>query len=101
MKLKKHPYTSTGVFNNGGYQFPILHDRLEHLRDSLLLEHAVLLSLNRQANIDSAALGGSDLGAKAVFRKIDLARIGRVDLDHGCRPCDLQLEGGRGGDGDG
>lgn len=89
------------MFNNTGYQLPILHDRLEHLRNSLLFEHALLLSLNRQTNIDSAALGGGDFSVETVFGKVDLAGISRVELDHGGRAGDLQLEGGRGGDGDG
>jgi len=89
------------MFNNGGYQLPILNDRLEHLGNRLLFEHAVLLSLNRQTDVDGAALGGSDLGIEAVFGEVDLAGICGVELDHGGRACDLQLEGRRGGDGDG
>ena len=64
------------MFNNAGYQLPILHDRLEHLRNRLLFENAVLFSLNWQTDIDSAALGSGDLGVEAVFGEVDLTRIG-------------------------
>lgn len=89
------------MLNNASNKLPILDHRLQHLGYRLFFKHPVLLTLDRQADVDGTALGRRDLSIEAVLGEVDLSGIRRVDLDHRRGAGDLDSEGGRRGDGDG
>lgn len=82
------------MLNGGRHKFAILDHRLQHLRHRLLFKDTVLLAIDRQANVDGAALSRCDFSAEAVLGEVDLARVSGIDLDHGCGAGDLEGEGG-------
>ena len=60
-------YISTSMLHSGRNQLPVHNRRPEHLRDRVLVEHALLLALHRQADVDAAALGRRDLDVQAIL----------------------------------
>ena len=83
------------VLHNRAHQLATLHDRLQHLRHGLLLEHALLLALDGQADVDAAALRRRDLDGEGVLREVDLPHVRRVELDRRADAGDLDREVGR------
>lgn len=91
----------TSVLDDSRHQLVIHHRRLEHLRHGLLFKYTLLLALDGETDVDRTALGRRDLRVEAVLREIDLTRVCRVELNHGCGACDLQSQGRRGSHGHG
>ena len=80
------------MFDCGRDKLPTDNRRPEHLRHGMLVKHAILLPLDRQADVDAAAFGRRDLGIQTLLREVDLARVRRVELDHRRLACNLQSE---------
>lgn len=55
------------MLNHSRYKLPILHNSPEHLRNSLLSKHTILLPFYWQADVDRAALRCRDLGVERIF----------------------------------
>jgi len=89
------------MFNNGSHQFSILHNRLEHFRNSVFLKYTFFLTLHRQVDVNGAAFSAGDLSRQAFFGEVNLSRVGFVKLDHRSHACDLEGEGRRIGNRDG
>jgi len=62
----------TRVFNDSGDESTILDCGPEHFGDRFLFKDAFFLSLNRQANVNCAALCREYLHSETVLRQIDL-----------------------------
>lgn len=86
------------MFDDRRHEFTILHDSLQHLRHSLLLEYAIFLAFDGYAYVDSTAFGCGDFHSKTRFREVYLSRIRRIYLDRRRSPGDLQGKRGRLGD---
>jgi hypothetical protein len=93
------------MLNDGRLKLSALaNDRLELLRDCPLDEDTLLLNLGvGKRDVDGGRLGGDDLGlsVKAVFREVDISRVGRVDGDGRGVAENLDREGRRRGDREG
>ena len=76
-----------------GRHEPALDDRRpEHLGDRVLVEHALLLTFHRQADIYATALGRRNLDAQTLLGEVNLTRICRIELNRGSFSSDLQGE---------
>lgn len=80
------------MLDNLRYHLSISNDTLDLFRQWVLLE--VTLFACRDRDVDTTSLGSDDFdGLHTLFREVDLARIGRVDLDGGDCTGNLDFEG--------
>lgn len=77
------------------HKFPLYYPTSHLLWNRSFFEISALSSRHR--DVDRACLARNDFdGFHAVFRKVNLAGVARIDLDCGYCPADLDFEG-RGG----
>lgn len=88
------------MFDDPSDKSAVLYGGPEHLRDRFLFENPFLFSLDRQADVDRAALRRENLHSETVFRQVDLSRVCGIKLDGRGRTGDLDGErrGSRNGD---
>jgi hypothetical protein len=85
---------STLVFNDPCDESAVLDYGPEHFGNGFLLKDAFLLALDRQTDVDCAALRREYLHSETVLRQIDLTRVCGIELDCRDRAGDLDCERG-------
>lgn len=85
---------STTVFYDSGEECTTLDCGPKHFRDGFLFEYSLLLSFDRQADIDCTALGREYFHSEAALRQINLARVRVIQLDGRGRTSYLDCERG-------
>lgn len=88
----------SNVRNNSSIKLAIHDSTLQHLRHGNFLEFPIC---TWHVHIDCTALGRCDFDVQAFLRQVNLSRITRINLDHWCCTCNLQLEARRFRNGDG
>jgi len=58
----------SNMLHDNRHQFTIFHNRLQHLRYGMFVEHPFFLTFYGQANINAAAFRGGEFSGQTIFR---------------------------------